>query len=546
MTSHQMTRVGPFGWLEDVAARMPLHPLLFGAYLVLLVYSNNLAEVPPADVIVPLLAVSAIALLATVILAIALRDPRLAGVLVTLVLAPALAFAYIRDAVSDVWQGDDRILALAVLVAVCLLLAILDRLRSRLPSTTLALNAMSLLLVLLVLVSIVSAMSVALARSAAVSDDSPGTEPTYLAADSGQQARDIYHLVFDRYGNEEALRLAFGIDNSDFMDWLAKRGFDVVDGAHANYRGSAVSLASTLGMSLLDRVAEQMGPEVGYYGPILDRVRENPAGAWLQDRGYEYVHLGSWYPPTASSRIADGSFGPDISNDLTTAVIENSVLPVILDPFPTADERHASSARMQLDMLDEHALEQADDPRYVFAHILLPHPPYVFLADGTFAPEQATVESQLEYTNARITALVETLQGRPADEQPIIILQADEGPIPGRLIESGSDFSWEGATDEELAMIFGVLDAFYLPGPEGVAPLPPGMTPVNTYPEVLGRYFHTDLPRAADRSFAAHVDTPYDLLEVTDRLAAIDVDAPSGSGRSAAAVDEPGTALSSP
>jgi hypothetical protein len=506
---------------EAWLSQLPLHPPLWAAYIVLLVYSNNLAEVPPSDVPLPLLVATGSAALGTLVLAVALRDPPRAGVVVTMVVVPLLAFAFIRDAVAAVWTGDDRILVLVLLVLVCLGVVAMERRRASVGSLTLALNVLSALLVGMVLVPIVVGVSVALSRSASVSDTALPARPA-VATSPATAPRDIYHLVFDRYGSNEAMRIRFGFDNSGFTRWLEQVGFQVVEDARANYSGSAVSLASTLGMSLLDEVAAQMGPDVGYYGPILDRVRRSPVAAWLQDRGYEYIHLGSWYPPTASSAIADRSFGPGISNDLATTLIDNSALPVVFDPFPSAKQRHAAAAMLQLDRLDVLATESAGAPRYVFAHILVPHPPYVFSEDGSFAPEDATLVSQLMYTNTRIEALVQALLERPEAQRPILILQADEGPVPNDFYAEGGAFDWATASDEDIVGHFGVLNAMYLPGPEGVEELPAGMSLVNTYPEVLERYFGVTVPREPNRSWASLAETPYDLVEVTERLDALD------------------------
>ena len=506
---------------EGVLSGVPLHPVLLGAYLVLLVYSNNLAEIPPSDVLVPLAVVALVAGLLTIALAVVLHDPPRAGLLATSLLVPFLAFAFIRDAVSSYWSGDDRILALSLVVIMSALVIAMERMRSRIPTLTLALNVVSALVVAMVLVPIVSYVNVAWSRSEGVVDTSPVLLATVPKSGADESTRDIYHLVFDRYGSNDALWIGHGIDNAPFTRSLESQGFHVVDDARANYRGSAMSLAATLGMSLLDEIAAQMGPDVGYYGPILERLEHSRVGAWLQDRGYEYHHIGSWYPPTASSAIADRSYGPRVSNDLATTLIDNSVLPVILDPFPSADRRHADAAEYQFEVLEGLVVEPAEQPRYVFAHVLVPHPPYVFSADGAFMPDDADAASQLEYTNARIRSLVDQLLDRPPDERPIIILQADEGPYPDGFYDIDSDFAWESATDDELAMLYGVLNAMYLPGPEGEQGLPASMTLVNTYPEVLDRYFDEGIPRQLDRSWASRTETPYALTEVTDRLDAI-------------------------
>jgi hypothetical protein len=157
-------------------------------------------------------------------------------------------------------------------------------------------------------------------------------------------------------------------------------------------------------------------------------------------------------------------------------------------------------------------------PKYVFAHVLVPHDPYLFLEDGSFDPEQATFATQLGYANARIRAFVEPLLELPPEEQPIIVLQADEGPYPTRYAGARDAFDWHGASDDELLTKFGVLDAMYLPGAEGQAELPAGMTLVNTFPEIFERYFGIVVPRAPDRSFAIGPGGPYDLLDITGSL----------------------------
>ncbi len=109
----------------------------------------------------------------------------------------------------------------------------------------------------------------------------------------------------------------------------------------------------------------------------------------------------------------------------------------------------ASTWDYQTGQLDSIADEPG--PKYVFAHILLPHPPFIYLGDGTYAPGKATYRSQLEYVNTFILDYVDRLIDSPEDEQPIIILQADEGPFPARYDANVEGFDWATATDDELS-----------------------------------------------------------------------------------------------
>ena len=182
--------------------------------------------------------------------------------------------------------------------------------------------------------------------------------------------------------------------------------------------------------------------------------------------------------------------------------------------------RHAESAKYQFDRLE--TIRDRPGLTYVLAHILVPHPPFVFLADGTYDPDGATFESQLGYTNRRLRAFIEPLLALPPGERPIIILQGDEGPYPERWDENRSDFDWSAASETELLTKFGILYAMYLPGEEGAVPLRDGLTAVNTYPELLRRYFGSDIQDQPDRVMASNESRPFDLIDITSRLEAIE------------------------
>ena len=95
----------------------------------------------------------------------------------------------------------------------------------------------------------------------------------------------------------------------------------------------------------------------------------------------------------------------------------------------------------------------------------------------------------------------------------------------GMVVRLG--FAVVAASDPELLTKFGILDARYLPGPEGEAPLRDDITPVNTYPELLRRYFDADIPNQPDVILGATPARPYDFVDLTERfeeLAAADLE----------------------
>ena len=156
----------------------------------------------------------------------------------------------------------------------------------------------------------------------------------------------------------------------------------------------------------------------------------------------------------------------------------------------------------------------------MFAHILLPHPPYVFDATGApvvkataeVQPEADLFANQLRFTNTQVKATVSALLAGPDESDPIVIVMGDEGPFLCRNVDCVDP------TATRLGIRFGVLGAYYLPDqPAGF--FPADHTSVNTFRGILSAYFGADLPPLPDRSYDwpdnAHI---YDFSDITDRL----------------------------
>jgi hypothetical protein len=187
-------------------------------------------------------------------------------------------------------------------------------------------------------------------------------------------------------------------------------------------------------------------------------------------------------------------------------------------------ERAYVNGRYGWEALD--AVRDAPGPKLVIGHFMLPHPPYVFAADGSFIDpdagramdESERFANQLSWTNDRLEAWITSLLALPAEQQPIIILQADEGPYPLPFQHDTVRYDWSTATPAELQMKYGILNAWYVP--DGLDPgLYDSMTSVNTFPVLLSGYFGLDVARLEDREYTSLGKLrPWDLTDVTERL----------------------------
>jgi hypothetical protein len=503
----------------------PLYALLIAAYPVLFLYGQNVGELSLGELLVPLTVIVGGTALVLLVVAVVVGDVQRAALPVSAVALMLLVYGHGVTLVRPlgvravVYQG--AWLSLFVGAIVLALLLNVDRLRS----LTRGLNVLAAVMVILALVSIVPTE---LARFGSVT--AAGAQSISLSPVSGVTAtgdREIWYLIFDRYGSRESLQQLNGWDDGPFLDSLRQRGFVVAEDSHANYLKTMLSLAATLNLDYLDDLVAAQGVDSNDTKPLRDRVSDNAAGRYLQERGYEYVHVGSWFDQTRTSAIADQNMLAADESDFVSTLEEASALPPLrrwldLDRHATKHERIYETTRAQLDVLDD----LADQParRFVFGHVLLPHPPYVFAADGSFDDHDAgpvnpaAHNPQITYLHERMTGLIDRLLARPEAERPIIILQGDEGPFPVGYAADEDNFDWSTASDADIQIKFGILNAWYVPDDPPLE-LPPTISSVNTFRLLFNRQFGADLPLLDDRSYVSKSRTrPYDMTDITDRL----------------------------
>ncbi len=537
----------------SILARVPLHPMLLAAFAVLSVYAGNLAEVLPIDLggpTGPLVRAIVGAAAALGVCALLFRDWRRGAIVATALVAAFALFGRLGSILEGMGVSElAQLLGWGVLVGVAVVLAV--RLRGSLPTATMALNAFTLVLVGLTLLTIVPYESSRVVASAA----SGGAAGSPITATRSPD-RDIYLIVLDRYGSDWSIEHRFGIPGDALPEWLATQGFQVVPGARANYRATDFSLSSMLSMRMLDEYSVTPGRDSGDRTYARSRLERPEVAAFLRDNGYTYYQMGSWYGPTQTNELADVTLTWNEDTEFESVLRESTILPAI-DRLMGRHEgegdeyRDDARAAVQFQFRQLQRLPSVPGRKFVFAHILLPHPPYVFDADGEMVvkataetvPERDLFQEQLAYTDSQVRATVEALLAGPDDQDPIVVVMGDEGPFLCRNVDCVDD------TERRLGIRFGALAAYYLPE-QAAGFFPDDHSHVNTFRRILSAYFGADLPPLADRSYDwPDNDHIYDFIDVTDRLPlpgggngpeGVDLSPMEGPGSSAA----PGTDLS--
>ena len=338
------------------------------------------------------------------------------------------------------------------------------------------------------------------------------------------ESPDIYYLIFDRYESAENLMRFQGFDNSAFIDDLRKKGFFVADKSFANYQCTAQSLSSSLNMRYHDSLTGITTKGVTDWKPIYAMLKDHVVGRFLKNHGYTFIQAGSSSDPTSFNEFANVNIIRFHNSEFSLFLIRNTMFYPIYCNLPKSlkfgnfDEslNKFKSVTYSIDKISE--VPYIETPTFVFAHFLVPHPPYIFDENGDFlsVPHSKTKNEhyidQVNSINPLIIDLVDKLIKR-SDTAPVILIQSDEGTYA-----DGFQGDYAKATNADLVRKFGILNAYYLPDFD-MENFYHTMSPVNSFRIVFNHYFGTKYKLLADKSFVyENENNIFTFIDISDRL----------------------------
>lgn len=339
-----------------------------------------------------------------------------------------------------------------------------------------------------------------------------------VVPDRNTPPRDIYLIVLDGQANGRVLQEVFGYDNTSFEDSLRALGFVVPRDVRSNYVQTYLSVASLLNAAHLTGLASDAGVASKDHSLPTYLVQHNRAARFLREQGYEYVLFPSaWWAATSSSPLADRTFDPQPGFDpvaaahrteLRLAVLRSSLLGLA---FPSAPAELPVVQHILRSFEGLREVPADPDPTFAFAHVLIPHDPYVL--DGRCAPlaepisereaadtpeQRAAYIAQVRCAERLVLDLVTELLRRSANP-PLILVVGDHGPA---FADVGFYAHPERVPAAFVRQRLGAFGAFHLPA-GGESGLREPVTLVNVLGHVLRYYFGADLPPSPDAMYVS-------------------------------------------
>jgi hypothetical protein len=320
------------------------------------------------------------------------------------------------------------------------------------------------------------------------------TVPVARATGTSSSDPDIYHIVLDGYGRHDYLKDYYDFDNGWFLEWLEQKGFYVARESRSNYAFTRFSLTSVLNFQYLD----QISPKKQW--AFFNRLQNNRAMTFLKERGYNVVAFDTGQRSFDMRRLATHYHTmPYVLSEFQNELLNLTPLPVALKVTALQSELHRDTILNIFDHLSQPSSEGS--PKLVYAHLFVPHPPYIFDGVGNFltpekfellpelAPEmyKRLYADQARYTTTRVQEAIGNIMEQTRGTA-VIIVHADHGP---------AFTPYPGMDPQER---FAILNAVFLPDGDYEG-FEPSVTPVNTYRLVFNEIFKTDFPILENLSY---------------------------------------------
>lgn len=326
---------------------------------------------------------------------------------------------------------------------------------------------------------------------------------------------DIYYIILDAYDRADIL-MKHGFDNSEFTEFLGARGFFVADRSLSNYTSTEYSLASSLNMSYLESLPNVT---IAHASAMHALISGSQVRSILTSIGYRFITFSTPFYPTDITNadvVLSASGGDSYLDFLRSQFVPSSIaaIPVAAGLFSTTGETYRDHQQRVMYMFQQlGTIPSVSGPKFVFAHFMVPHGPYVFDHYGPITPDEPLLPGWLSaeqnmaaylevitYINPLVEQMVDAILEN-SSSPPIIIIQSDHGSrLSAPDIESCPQ-DW-----------YSILNAYYVP--EDVADaLYETISPVNTFRVIFNEYFGAHFDVLEDRQFTA---SGYVFTDVTE------------------------------
>ncbi len=316
--------------------------------------------------------------------------------------------------------------------------------------------------------------------------------------------RDIYIILLDAYAGKRTLT-HLGIDNSDFINKLKQKGFVVYENMESNYSATVGSIPSFLNVEYIQNLPYETSGEAVSDAKIFKIAKK---------ADYKIYYINSW---PLEMQVEKGIIGAlkasegSIIEDVAELFLDKTMLSRLVRFEENAKIRRAK--RMQeLFKYADGIIKDNGKKRFVFAHFLMPHAPYIFdengevimgisadtqISKGFYELNKEVYGQFLKFSNKKALEYVDKMFALKR-EKPIIIIMGDHGTRT--VAFKPYEEKYFNTLKENNKYLFNTFIAYYNPDYDPKYYNNP-KSHINFFIDFLNENFGTNLKNTTDKHY---------------------------------------------
>ena len=522
-----------------------IHPFLVGIFPILIIYSQNIGRVEITELFLPVIIIVGLTIGLYYFLKLILKNENKSAIIVTLILIMLFSYGHIYYLLSDVMIdefdiGQNRYLIPAFGLVLGISIFFIIRARRVFDNATSILNVISIVFI------IVAISNVALVGAEITSCDKCSNqeffyeardfsgyfEPHKFLISENQELPDVYYLILDEYARNDALLEYHDFSNHELTEFLEKKGFHIAKNSFANYPMSVQSIPAIMNMDYINFLADEIGTEVRNYKPLNGKnyglYPNNMVIKNFKEMDYKIITFNTFALHLHENPLADKTFCHRdkflLDNRLADVLARTSIFGYYIERWAEGELRQATLCAFEN---FGNAGNVFDEPVFVWAHVMLPHPPWIFgpngeeitpgkpllitdnpeFRDSGWEPKRQYIQ-QVQFANKKTIEVVENILEN--NRNAIIIIQGDHG--------TAWETNWMEPSKEDAWQRLRNFDAIYFPDKDKRDLLLDDRTLVNTFRTVFNAYYESNYELLENKMYWGWNAKPYYFEEMTQYL----------------------------
>ena len=522
-----------------------IHPFLVGIFPILIIYSQNIGRVEITELFLPVIIIVGLTIGLYYFLKSILKNENKSAIIVTLILITLFSYGHIYYLLSDVMIdefdiGQNRYLIPAFVLVLGISIFFIIRARRVFDNATSILNVISIVFI------IVAISNVALVGAEITSCDKCSNQEFFYEArdfsdyfeshefsiSENQELPDVYYLILDEYARNDALIEYHNFSNHELTEFLEKKGFHIAKNSFANYPMSVQSIPAIMNMDYINFLADEIGTEVRNYKPLNGKnyglYPNNMVIKNFKEMDYKIITFNTFALHLHENPLADKTFCHRdkflLDNRLADVLARTSIFGYYIERWAEGELRQATLCAFEN---FGNAGNVFDEPVFVWAHVMLPHPPWIFgpngeeitpgkpllitdnpeFRDSGWEPKRQYIQ-QVQFANKKTIEVVENILEN--NRNAIIIIQGDHG--------TAWETNWMEPSKEDAWQRLRNFDAIYFPDKDKRDLLLDDRTLVNTFRTVFNAYYESNYELLENKMYWGWNAKPYYFEEMTQYL----------------------------